>query len=104
MALANATLTNASAVVFTCANAGGSALTSIYLKNHTANSETVTLHACPAGEAEADENMLMEVEVPANDTYVVPLNGKLILANTDTIEMFADTASAVTTTISYLDL
>lgn len=103
MALINSTLSDSSAVVFTCSNSGGSALTSLWLKNHSGSAVTVTIHACPSGEAEADENMLMEVSVPANDSYIIDTE-KLILSNTDTIEMFAGTASVITTTISYLDL
>jgi len=103
MALTNATLTASSAVVFTCSNAGGSALTSIWLKNHSGSAVTVTVYACPDGDAQVPQNMLIEVEIPANDTYTIDAE-KLILANTDTLEMFASTTSVITTTISYLDL
>ena len=103
MALTNETLKDSAAVVFTCNNSGGTAITSIWLKNHSGSAVTVTIHACPAGEAETDENMLLEVSVPANDSYILDTE-KLILGDTDTIEMFAGTASVITTTISYLNL
>ena len=103
MSLVNATLTDTSAAVFTCSNAGGTAVTSIWLKNHSASAVVTTIHACPAGEAESDENMLVEVSVPANDTYVLDTE-KLILADTDVIEMFCATTTAISTTVSYLDL
>ena len=106
MALINGTLTDSSAVVFTCSNAGGSALTSIWLKNHSGSAVTVTIYAIPAADVaggQLDKHMLIEVEIPANDTYTIDAE-KLILANNDVLEMFAGTTSVVTTTISYLDL
>ena len=106
MSLVNATLTNASAVIFTAASASSklsSALNSIWIKNHDTVARNVTVHACPAGEAVADENMLMEVAIPAEDTLPIGVE-KIILANTDTIAAFADVTSVCTVTISYLDI
>lgn len=102
MALANATLTGSAATIFTCSNAGGSAVVTMVLKNHDASARTVTVHACPADEAAADENMLLEVSVPAGDSYV--FDSKVLLANTDTIKAFASVTSVMSATVSYLDL
>lgn len=105
MALANATLTaSASGVqIFLCGNTGGSAVTSIWLKNHDTSARTVTLHACPLAEAVSDENMLLEVSIPAGETYTLDAE-KLILSDTDDLKAFADVTSVVTATVSYLDL
>jgi hypothetical protein len=103
MSLANATLSNSSAVVFTCANAGGTAIVTMVFTNGDSSARTITVHACPAGEGEVPENMILKTfSIEAGGTYV--WNDKLLLANTDTIEAFASTASVVTLTISYLNL
>ena len=105
MALANATLTDSAATVFT-ANSAKTFLTAsvglIVCKNHDSSARTITVHACPAGEAAADENMLFEVSVPAGDTYT--FSEKLLLANTDVIKAFASVTSVCSVTVSYLDI
>jgi hypothetical protein len=105
MALVNATLTDSAATIFT-ANSARTFLTAslglIVLKNHDASARTVTVHACPADEAVADENMLFEISIPAGDTYT--FGEKLLLANTDTIKAFASVTSVVTASVSYLDI
>lgn len=103
MALANATLTDTSAVIYTCANAAGAAVVGIIFTNTDSAARTITVHACPAAEGEADENMILkQLSIGAGETYVWEY--KLLLANTDTIEAFASVTSVVTATVSYLNL
>jgi hypothetical protein len=102
MSLVNATLTDSAASVFTCANVKGTAVVTMFLKNHDTSARVVTVHACPADEAAADENMLLEVSIPANDTYVI--TDKVLLANTDTIKALASVTSVCSMTVSYMDL
>ena len=102
MAIANATLTDSAADIFTCSNAGGSAVVAIIFHNTDSSAQTVTLHVCPGNEAQANENKILAVSVPAGESYVV--NDKLLLSNTDTLTALAGTTSVVSATISYLDL
>ena len=103
MALANATLTASSAAVFTCSNAGGTAIVSMVFTNTDTSDRTITVHACPSGEGEVTENKILhQLSIPAGETYI--WDTKLILANNDVIEAFASVTSVVAVTISYLDL
>ena len=103
MSLANATLATSPTSVFTCANAGGSAVVTIMLTNTDSVARTVDVHACPAAEANAAENLIFSREIPAGDTFV--FSDKILLANTDDIKMLTTaTATDVVATVSYLDL
>ena len=112
MATGNQTLTDSSAAFFTCTNAGGSAITSLTFKNHSASAVTVTFHVCPdsnppngPAEGESDENMIYEISIPAEDTYYHPCSdSKIIMALNDALEAFASTTSVITVSYSYLDL
>jgi len=106
LSLVNATLTTTAADVFTCPDADGSAITAIVLFNSDTVAHTVQLYACPANEAQVVENQLLNISIPAGESFSPDL-GKLILANTDTITAKtgeADTTTAVAITISYLNL
>jgi len=106
MSLANASLSTSDTDVFTCSNAGGSAITSIVFFNSDTVTHNVNLHACPAGEAHVVENQLIKVAIPAGESYTPDL-GKLILADTDVLTALndeANTTTAVGCTVSYLDL
>jgi len=103
MSLANAILGTAPTSVFTSANANGSAITAIIFTNMDASARQVDLHACPAGEANAVENLILSVNIPSEESYV--FSDKLILGNTDDIKALIDAASSdVACTVSYLDL
>jgi hypothetical protein len=102
MSLANVTLADSETTLFTCANAGGTAIKAIFITNTDSSARTVTVHVCPEGEAASDENMIMDAEsIPANET--IKIEG-LLLANTDVVSGFASVASVVTASASYLDL
>lgn len=105
MALVNASLTTSAIDVFTAANAGGVAITSIIFYNSDTVAHNVSLHACPANEAQAVENQLIKVNIPAGESYT--FEPKLILANTDTLTALnaeSNTTTAVGCTVSYLNL
>ena len=108
MSLANATLSTSPISVFTCVNAGGSAVVSIMITNTDSVSRTVDVHACPAAvasaaEANAAENLIFSKEIPAGDTFV--FSEKILLGNNDDLKMLTTaTATDVVATVSYLDL
>jgi len=102
MALANATLTDTSAVIYTCANAAGAAVVTIAFTNTDSVARTITAHLCPSGEGETSENMIIKaLSLGAGETYV--WDYKTLMSNTDTIEAFASVTSVVTVTVSYLN-
>ena len=102
MALANTTLTDSATTVFTCSNAGGSAVVAVTFQNDDASARFATLHACPSAEAASAENRLFNVSIPVGDSYV--FDSKIILANGDDLKVSSDAASVVGCTVSYLDL
>lgn len=108
MALVNASLTTTAADVFTCSNAGGSAITGLVFYNSDSIAHTVQFYACPANEAQVVENQLFNVSIPAGESFAPDFaGGKLILANTDTLTAKtgeANSSTAVAVTVSYLNL
>ena len=103
MSLANGTLGATDTTLFTCANAGGSAVVAIVFTNTDSVARTVTVNARPAGEAVAAENRILSAfSIDPGETYV--FNDKLLLANTDVISGLASTAAVVVATVSYLNL
>lgn len=103
MALVNLTCSDSAGVAFTCSNAGGSAIKMISFQNDDASAHQATIHLCPAGEVASAENRILNTpSMAAGDSYI--FDTTLILANTDEIQVSADTASVVGCTVSYLDL
>ena len=102
MALVNTTLSASATTVFTCSNAGGSAVVTVTFQNDDVATRTATLHACPAAEASSAENRLFNVDIPSGDSYV--FDSKILLANGDDLKVSSDAASVVGCTVSYLDL
>jgi hypothetical protein len=103
MALVNAILAQAPTDVFTCANAGGSAVVTIVITNGDSAAMQADVHACPGGETNSIDNLIFSKSIPPGDSFV--FSEKLILANTDIIKvLIGDSSSDVSCTISYLDL
>ena len=102
MALANTTCSDSATTVFTCSNAGGSAVVLVVFQNDDTAARYATLHACPSAEAATAENRLFNVTIPAEDSYA--FSEKIILANGDDLKVSAEVASVVGCTVSYLDL
>lgn len=102
MALANTLVTDSVTTAFTCSNAGGSAVVTVAFINDDAATRTVELHACPAAEAFATDNKILQVDIPSGDAYI--FDSKLLLANGDDLKVVADATNVVGCTVSYLDL
>jgi len=103
MALVNTTCSDSSTTVFTCSNAGGTAVKMISFQNDDASARLATIHLCPAGEPATAENRILNTpSIPSGDSYI--FDTTIILANTDEIKVSADAASVVGCTVSYLDL
>jgi len=103
MALANATLGTTNTTIFTCANAGGSAVVALVFTNTDSSARTITVYARPAAKAAATENTILSaLSIGAGETYV--FSDKILLANTDVISGLASSAAVVVCTASYLNL
>lgn len=101
MAIRNVRLSDTSpTTVFTAV--GQQAVTVIYICNTTTNDATVDVYCVDSSDssAAADSNKIYsQLSITGHDTYVIDLE-KLILDNGDLIEVRANTADAVTVTIS----
>jgi hypothetical protein len=81
---------------------GQQAITVIYLCNTTAVTCTANVFVINSGDStsSADTNMVYsQLELTANDTYVVSME-KLILDNSDLIEVEANIPNCITVTVS----
>lgn len=103
MAITQTVLTTGDAELF--AASADTAVTCIYLCNTTAGAENFTLHIKPTtGTAAAVGNMIYDaVNIPAHDTFVIDAE-RLILPILFTISGLASANTAITVTISTLDI
>ena len=105
MAINNTRLTSAALTsVFT--SSGQTAITVMYFCNHSSASVIIDVYAVNNDDSTGgslDNIILSQLEIAANDTYVMSTE-KLILDNGDEIEVQADTANAVTVTVSSIGI
>jgi hypothetical protein len=105
MAISNTRLTStASTPVFTAV--GQQAITVMYICNTGAAPVTVNVYCVDTDDSSGssvDSMIYSELEVTANDTYVIS-NEKLILDNNDFIEVEANIADTVTVTVSSISV
>ena len=105
MAINNTRLTSTALTsVFT--SSGQTAITVMYFCNHSSGSVVLDVYAVNNDDSSAgspDNIILSQLEIAANDTYVMSTE-KLILDNGDEIEVQADTANAVTVTVSSIGI
>ena len=103
MAITNYTLGTSPANIYT--SSGNTVLSTMYFcNNHTsAINLNVYLLQSAATVANASVQIYKDVQLAANDTYVVDME-KLVLANGEKIQANASTGSAVTATISYVGI
>jgi len=100
MALANATLTTSATSIFTSAKVKGDAVVLVSFTNYSGADATVTLHACPAAEAAADENLLIkDLNIQAGKSFTYEV--KVLLSQTDDLKALASANSAIAVTVSY---
>jgi len=78
------------------------AITVMYLCNTSASTVTVDVYCIDSDDSTAgsvDNTIYSQLQLTANDTYVIDTE-KLILDVSDEIEVEADTADAITVTVS----
>lgn len=104
MALTNNVLNNTGTDIFICANAGGAAIGSVIARNSDTVARDFTLHAAPSGYSPSTANILLQVSIPAGDSYV--FDTKMLLGSGEKLHASTDngTATKVYATVSYLYL
>lgn len=84
------------------APAAGTVVRGIHVCNTTASAATITLGFDSGGALAAGNHFLSALSIPANGTY--DWSGFQVLENADTIRALQGTASALTVTISGVEL
>ena len=84
---------------------GQQAITVIYICNTTNANVSVNMYVVSDGSTSGGEEnqILSQVEITAHDTYVMSTE-KLILDDLDQIELEANVADAITTTVSSIEV
>lgn len=100
MAIAQATVTTATATLFT--SSGTNAITAIYLMNDHSSTVTVQLHVVTDGDTIGNSNKIIKnLQIAAGDTFVIDTE-RLVLSNDDKIQATADVDSVCYSTISHV--
>ncbi len=101
MAISVANVTTTISSVYT--SAGNSAITFASLCNYSAGNVTVDVHIVPAGGTAGNSNIILSsLELTAEDTYQLYQGGeKLLLDDSDSIQVEASDNDAVTVVISH---
>ena len=84
---------------------GQQAITVIYICNTTNSNVSVNMYVVSDGSTSGGEEnqILSQLEITAHDTYVMSTE-KLILDDLDQIELEANVADAITTTVSSIEV
>jgi len=84
---------------------GQQAITVIYLCNTSNANVSINMFVVSDGSTSGGEEnqILSQLEITANDTYVMSTE-KLILSDLDQIEVEANVADAITTTVSSIEI
>lgn len=105
MAILNTRVTS-TALTRVFQSTGQTAITVMYFCNHSSTPVTVNVYAVNSDGSSAgslDNVIFYQLEIEAGDTYVVSTE-KLILDDGDEIEVEADTAGALTVTVSSISI
>jgi len=104
MSLANTTLGTSSSTIFTCSNADGCAVKSITLTNYGLVACTVTLYACPGGEAADNENIILkDLRLDPAESFNYK-EANLLLANGDNLKGKASSILSIAVTTSFYNI
>lgn len=100
MAITQTQLGATSGAVYT--SSGNSMIITMYVCNTDSVSRTFSLWVVKSGDSADDTTLIYkDVNVPAGDTYVIPSDEKLELANADAIHGIAAAATVLTMTVSH---
>lgn len=87
-------------------SSGNTAITWLTINNYTAGNALANVHVVPAsGSANAQNQILTNLEITANDTYQLYTGGeKLLLSIDDSIQAVANTNSTLNVVVSYTSI
>lgn len=104
MSLSTANVTTTTANVYT--SSGNTAVTFLSLCNYGAGNVTANVYVVPSGSSAGNLNLsVSNVLITTGDTFQFYAgNEKLILANTDTIQVNASANSAIAAVVSYTSI
>lgn len=103
MAITNSAVINSSAANI-YASSGETTVVTMYLTNYTGSSVTANVYLVPAAGTAGTSNIILpNIIIGAYDSYIMNTE-RIVLGNGDMIQANANTASAVTATVSYTDV
>lgn len=100
MAITNSAVTDSSAANI-YASTGETCVVTLYIANYTGSSVSANVYLVPAAGTAGTSNIIIpNLQIAAYDTYIMN-SERLVLGNGDMIQANANTASALTATVSY---
>lgn len=101
MSTTSSLVTNSAANVY--ASTGNTAITWLSINNYSASNVTANVHVVPGGgSANAQNQILTNLEIAAGDTYQLYAAGeKLLLENNTAIQAVANANSSLNIVVSY---
>lgn len=105
MALRNVQLGVAETTLYQASASDTVAILGIYFCNLDTVSHTIRLYAYPNGSSASNTTtIVIDLNIPAKDSYQWTANDKLVLAPLDKLSGLADTASQVSATVNFFIL
>ena len=104
MTIQTTNVTNSATAVYTSTN--NTAITWMSLTNQTAGAITVDIHVIPSGDSLSNTNLVAKtLSIAATDTYQLYTGGeKLLLANSDTVQVVASSATGIFSVVSFTSI
>ena len=104
MTISTALVTTSAANVY--ASSGNTAVTWLTINNYTTSNAVANVHVVPSGgSANAQNQILTNLEITANDTYQLYTGGeKLLLNNNDAIQAVANVNTTLNVVVSYTSI
>ena len=104
MTISTALVTTSAANVY--ASSGNTAVTWLTINNYTTGNAVANVHVVPSGgSANAQNQILTNLEITANDTYQLYTGGeKLLLNNNDAIQAVANVNTTLNVVVSYTSI
>jgi hypothetical protein len=104
MAIQTTQVGNTATTVYT--SSGDSAVTYVSFTNYTGSAVDIDVNVVPSGDSVGNVNTVIKtLTIDATDTYFMYSSGeKMLLGNADSIVATANTASAISSFISYTSI
>ena len=106
MAISTTELINGSIPYTVYISSSESAVTFMSLCNRTAGAVLCDIHIVPNGDVPDNSNLFIkDLEVVAGDTFIIYQGGeKIVLDDSDTIQVVSDTSNAISAIVSHIQV